>query len=172
MKQCLIAKITTVLQRVPLVRNLSRQKFIAQFLIGLIKSRNVLFGEVAQHLNDAAKPASNENRIQNFFRDVDLDYIVLARLLVRLLPATGKLRLCIDRTEWDVGQCQVNILLVTVVQGDWHVPLYWELLDNRSGNSNAAQRIAVLQVCLDLLGHERIGLVLGDREFGGHVWLK
>ena len=171
-KQCLIVKITTVLQRVPLVRNLSRQKFIAQFLIGLIKSRNVRFGEVAQHLNDAAKPASNENRIQNFFRDVDLDYLVLAHLLVSLLPATGKLRLCIDRTEWDVGQCQVNILLVTVGQGDWHVPLYWELLDNRSGNSNAAQRIAVLQVCLDLLGRERIGLVLGDREFVGHAWLK
>ena len=75
-------------------------------------------------------------------------------------------------TEWDVGQCQVNILLVTVGQGDWHVPLYGELLDNRSGNSNAAQRIAVLQVCLDLLGRERIGLVLGDREFVGHSWPK
>ena len=132
-KHCLIAKITTVLQRVPLVRNLSRQKFVAQFLIGLIKSRNVLFGEVAQHLNDAAKPASNENRIQNFFRDVDLDDLVLASLLVSLLPATGKLRLCLDRTEWDVGQCQVNVLLVTVGQGPWHVPLYGELRDNRSG---------------------------------------
>ena len=76
-KHCLIAKMTTVLQRVPLVRNLSRQKFVAQFLIGLIKSRNVLFGELAQHLNDAAKPASNENRIQHFFRDVDLDYLVI-----------------------------------------------------------------------------------------------
>ena len=172
MKQCLIAKITTVLQRVPLVRNLSRQKFIAQFLIGLLKSRNVLFGEVAQYLNEDAKPKSNETRIQNFFRDVELDYIVLARLLVSLLPTTGKLRLCIDRTEWDVGQCQVNVLLVTVGQGRWHVPLYWELLDNRSGNSNAAQRIAVLQVCLDLLGRDRIGLVLGDREFVGHTWLK
>ena len=65
--RCLLAKMTTVLQRVPLVRNLSWQKFVAQFLIGLLKSRNVLFGEVAQHLNDAAKPASDENRIQNFF---------------------------------------------------------------------------------------------------------
>ena len=70
-KQCLIAPMTTVLPRVPLVRNLSRQKVIAQFLIGLLKRRNVRFGEVAQHLNDAAKPASNENRIQHFFRDVD-----------------------------------------------------------------------------------------------------
>ena len=172
MKQRLIAKITTVLQHVPLVGHLSRQKFIAQFVIGLIKSRNVQFCEVAQHLNDAVKPASNETRIQNFFRDVPLDYLIFARLIVRLLPANGKLRLCLDRTEWDFGQCQVNILLVTVGCGEWHVPLYWELLDNRSGNSNAAQRIAVLEVCVALLGRERIGLVLGDREFVGHIWLK
>ena len=172
MKQRLIAKITTVLQHVPLVRNLSRQKFIAQFIIGLIKSRNVLFGEVAQHLNEHALPASNETRIQNFFRDVELNYLVLAQLMLRFLPAKGKLRLCIDRTEWDIGQCQVNILLVTVGRGEWHVPFYWEMLDNKSGNSNTAQRIAVLQVCLDLLGRERIGLVLGDREFVGHAWFK
>ena len=172
MKQRLIAKITTVLQHVPLVGHLSRQKFIAQFVIGLIKSRNVQFREVAEHLNDAAKPASNETRIQNFFRDVTLDYAAFIRLIIKLLPATGKLRLCLDRTEWDFGKCQVNILLVTVGCGAWHVPLYWELLDNRSGNSNAAQRIAVLEVCVAMLGRERIGLVLGDREFVGHVWLK
>ena len=172
MKQRLIAKITTVLQQVPLVGHLSRQKFIAQFVIGLIKSRNVPFCEVAQHLNDAVKPASNKTRIQHFFRTVNPDYLTLARLVVRLLPATGKLRLCLDRTEWDFGRCQVNILLVTVGCGAWHVPLYWELLDNRSGNSNAAQRIAVLEVCVAVLGRARIGLVLGDREFVGHLWLK
>lgn len=172
MKQRLIAKITTVLQHVPLVRNLARQKFVAHFLIGLIKSRNVQFGEVAQHLNDAVKPASDETRIQDFFRQVELDYLVLARLLLTLLPATGKLRLCLDRTEWDFGQCQVNILLVAVGRGAWHVPFYWELLDNRSGNSNAGQRIAVLAKCVTVLGRERIGLVLGGREFVGHEWLK
>ena len=98
MKQRLIVKITTVLQHVPLVGHLSRQKFIAQFVIGLIKGRNVRFCEVA-HLNDAVKPASNETRIQPFFRPVKPDYLTLARLVVSLLPATGKLRLCLDRTE-------------------------------------------------------------------------
>jgi len=56
--------------------------------------------------------------------------------------------------------------------GAWHVPLYWELRDNRRGNSNAAQRMAVLEACVALMGRERIGLALGDREFVGHVWLK
>ena len=172
MKQRLIAKITTDLQHVPLVGNLSRQKFIAPFVIGLLKSRNMPFCEVAQHLNDAAKPASNETRIQNFFRDVTLDYLVFTQLIIRILSTTDKLRLCLDRTEWDFGQCQVNILLVTVGCGAWHVPLYWGLRNNRRGNSNAAQRKAVLEACVARLGRERIGLALGDREFVGHVWLK
>ena len=172
MKQRLIAKITTLLHSAPVVRHLARQKFVSQFVIALLNSRNVQFCAVAQHLNDAVKLASNETRIQDFFREVDLDYWVLAQLLLHLVPAQGKLRLCLDRTEWDFGQCQVNILLVTVGRGDFQVPLYWELLDNRSGNSNAADRIALLQVCVQLLGKHRIGLVLGDREFVGQQWLK
>ena len=172
MKQHFAAKITTLLQQAPFVGHLSRQKFVGQFILGLIKSRNVQFGEVAQHLNDAAKPASNETRIQDFFREVDLNYVLVARLLLSLLPAQGKLRLCLDRTEWDFGQCQVNVLLVTVGTGEVHVPLYWQLLDNRSGNSNAADRIAVLEKCVALLGKDRIGLVVGDREFVGHAWFK
>lgn len=161
-----------LLRRAPIVSNLARQKFIGQFVVALLKSRNVQFGEVAQHLNDTVKVASNETRIQDFFREAELDYFVLAQLLLSLLPRQGKLRLCLDRTEWDFGRCQVNILLVTVGQGAFHVPLYWELLDNRSGNSSAADRIALLQVCLQLLGRSRIGLVVGDREFVGHTWLK
>lgn len=172
MKQRLSAKITTLLRHAPVVRNLARQKFVSQFLIALLKSRNVQFCEVAQHLNDAVKLASNETRIQDFFREVDLNYLVLAQLLRRLLPAQGKLRLCLDRTEWDFGQCQVNILLVTVGRGEFQLPLYWELLDNRRGNSNAADRIALLQVCVRVLGKHRIGLVLGDREFVGQQWFK
>ena len=66
-KQYFAAKITTLLQQAPFVGHWSRQKFVGQFILGLIKSRNVQFGEVAQHLNDAAKPASNETRIQDFF---------------------------------------------------------------------------------------------------------
>jgi len=162
----------TLLQQAPFVRYLSRQKFVGPFIIGLIQRRNVPFGEVAQHLNDAVKPASNETRIQDFFRQVNLDYMLVAKLLMSLLPAQGKLRLCLDRTEWDFGQCQVNVLLVTAGAGDVHVPLCGQLLDNRSGNSNAADRIALLADGVALLGRERIELVVGDREFIGHTWLK
>ena len=46
------------------------------------------------------------------------------------------------------------------------------MLDNRSGNSNAGQRIALLEHCLRCVDKKRWGLVLGDREFVGHAWFK
>ncbi|WP_226929811.1 hypothetical protein [Hymenobacter siberiensis] len=49
--------------------------------------------------------------------------------------------------------------------------LYWHLLDNRSGNLNAADRIAALESAH--LAKDRIGLVRGgDRESLGHAWFK
>jgi len=70
-------------------------------------------------------------RIQDFFRQVELDYEQVALLMCLLLPRQGKVRLCIDRTEWDFGKCQVNILMVLASQGAVQVPLYWELLDRQ-----------------------------------------
>jgi hypothetical protein len=172
MKQSLVEQISKVLTEIPMVQNLARKKFICQFVIGLIKSRNVQFAEVAQHLNDKAKLSSNEVRIQDFFREVEIDYFFVAALLVSLLPSKGKLRLCIDRTEWDFGSCQVNILMVIAGTGAKQVPLYWEMLDNKSGNSSTEDRIDLLKMCVKLLGKERIGLVIGDREFVGHKWMK
>ena len=61
---------------------------------------------------------------------------------------------------------------MSVGQGAFRVPLCWELLDNRSGNSNATDRSALLRVHMQVLGKERIGLVPGDREFVGHAWFK
>jgi len=72
-KQRRSAKITTLLQRGPVVRNLARPRFVGQFVIALLKSRSVQFCEVAQHLSDAVKMASNETRIQDFFRETDLN---------------------------------------------------------------------------------------------------
>jgi|AntAceMinimDraft_5_1070358.scaffolds.fasta_scaffold69132_1 hypothetical protein len=172
MKQSLIDEITKVLKRVPIVENLARKKFVSQYIVALVKSRNVQFCEVAQHLNNNVKLASNEIRIQDFFREVEIDYHCVAALLLSLLPKGKKLRLCIDRTEWDFGKCQVNILMILVGYGELQIPLYWELLDNKSGNSNANDRINLLSYCIEIIGKNRLGLVVGDREFIGHYWIK
>lgn len=111
-------------------------------------------------------------RIQDFFREVEIDYRQVALLLICLLPAKKKVRLCIDRTEWDFGETQFNILMIVVGYDDFQVPLYWELLDNNSGNSCTKDRKDLLELCIAAVGKERIGYIVGDREFIGHSWVK
>jgi hypothetical protein len=172
MKTSFSDKIKEVFSKVKIVKNRARQKFVLSFLLGLIKSRRVQFCEVAQHLNEQVQDISNEVRIQDFFREVEVDYEQVALLMCLFLNRKDKIRLCIDRTEWDFGKCQVNILMVLACQGQVQLPLYWELLENKSGNSSTLDRKAILGKCMKLLGKERIGVVIADREFVGHAWLK
>ncbi len=67
MKEYFTAEITAMFSKVPIVKNLARQKFMLMFVLGLIRSRKVQFCEVAQYLNDEAQDKSNEVRIQDFF---------------------------------------------------------------------------------------------------------
>jgi Transposase DDE domain len=122
--------------------------------------------------NEGAQLRSIVHRLEDFFREVEFDYEQVACLLFFCLGNRGKIRLCIDRTEWNFGSCQVNILMLIACNGERHVPLYWELLDNKSGNSNASDRIALLEQVVHLIGLSRLGLVVADREFIGHQWLK
>jgi len=105
MKPSFSDKIREIFIKVKIVQNLARQQFVLRFLLGLIKSRQVQFCEIAQHLNEQVQDISNEVRIQDFFRQVTLDYEQVALLLCLFLNPKEKVRLCIDRTEWDFGKC-------------------------------------------------------------------
>ncbi len=172
MKSDFIREITTLLDKANIVRNAARKNFIARFVIALIKSRNVHFAEIAHHLNDDVKIASNETRIQDFFREVEIDFVAVAKLIINILPRNVKLRVCIDRTEWNFGIREVNILMLLIGFGDLQVLLCWEFLDNRSGNSSSEDRNNLVIRLLSLIEPDRIGLIIADREFVGHKWLK
>ncbi len=70
----------------------------------------------------------------------------------------------------DFGLYQCNILMMVAKSESMGIPLYWELLDNKSGNSSSKDRIALLAKVIKILGKERIVVVV-DREFIGIKWI-
>ncbi len=112
MKTSFNDKIKELFFKVKIVKNLARQKFMFSFLLGLIKSRKVQFCEVAQHLNEEVQDICNEVRIQDFFRQVELDYEQIALLMCLFLKRKEKVRLCIDRTSEDAQRIRLNGTLV------------------------------------------------------------
>jgi len=172
MRYSLTSEIKKLLDRFPILANLSRKKFLAMYILALINSRNVQFCETANHLNPKVKNESNEIRIQDFYREVHLDFDQLALLFFCIFPSSQKLDIVIDRTEWDFGKYQCNILMVVISNRTLTLPFYWELLDNKSGNSNTENRIDLVKKCLDIILPQQISLFVGDREFIGHTWFK
>lgn len=164
-------EIREILDQIQIVKHAFRKDFVGLYIPSLIQSGSVQFHKTAKYLNEDVKLDSNTKRIQDFYREVELNYEFVAIFLLSLMPKK-KLRICIDRTEWDFGLCQVNILMVLVGQDDFYIPFYWELLDNNSGNSNTEDRIVLLEKVLNVIPVERISLLVADREFIGHKWLK
>jgi hypothetical protein len=148
----------------------NRQEFLCSMVEGVIKSRSVIFSEIADKIDKPIKPSSIERRIQDFFAKVSIDYQQLAAFLMSFVPH-DQLTLSIDRTEWDFGQTQVNVLCVVVSIGKMAVPVYFEMLDNNSGNSNATDRINLFKSLISIVGKDRIQMLVMDREFIGHKWL-
>jgi hypothetical protein len=171
MKKNIIDEVTKLFDKIPLAKNLSRKKFISSFLMGLLDSRKVQFQEIALHIESEAKLASVEGNIQSFFKEVAFDYEPVCLLLIMFLPS-GKVSLSIDSTEWDFGIYQCNILMIVAKNDAIGIPLYWELLNNKSGNRSSEDGLTLLAKVIKLLGKEGIRVVVGEREFIGIKWIK
>lgn len=154
-----------------IIAHKKRQEFLCELLGGMIKSRSVQFSELADKIDKPIKVSSIERRIQDFFLRVSFDYGQLMLFFLSFIHHDG-LVLSIDRTEWDFGKTQINILCVVVSIGKMAVPLYFELLDNRSGNSNSSDRIDLFKDIVAQVGKDRIELLIMDREFIGYKWLR
>ena len=108
-----ITKIYCLIRTLRVVQHKKRQEFLCSLIEGLIKSRSVLFSELADKITSSSKVESIERRIQDFFQKVEFDYKQLGELLLGFVHHQ-KVLLSIDRTEWDFGKTQVNILCVVV----------------------------------------------------------
>ncbi|SMF95105.1 Transposase DDE domain-containing protein [Methylomagnum ishizawai] len=150
----------------------ARIGFLAHFLLALLKVRSVNLAELATGFGGPAKVESHYKRLQRFFRAFELDQDVLARLLVRLVPVgDGPWRLTLDRTNWKFGLAEINFLVLGIAHRGMAVPVFWSVL-GKAGNSDTAERIALMERFLKVFGTARIAALLADREFIGEDWFR
>jgi hypothetical protein len=163
-------KLANILQQ-QLGWHATRTQFAAAFVLALLRLRTVNFPSLALCLNPHAKRASNERRLQRFFAGFKLDSDTFAKLLFTLTPASGPLVVTLDRTHWQVGRVDVNVLLFAIAHRGVAFPTVWKLL-GKPGNSNQAERKALLERLLKVIAQSRIKAVVADREFIGEGWFE
>lgn len=144
---------------------------MALIVVGLIGARTVNLSHIASERPGAAQVASTYRRLQRFFQHVALGPDWAAPLVARLVGLAGSWHLALDRTQWQVGARDVNLLVLAVVTPRFRIPLIWTGLEGRGG-SDTEQRIALMRRYLALLDVSTIELLLADREFVGADWIE
>lgn len=155
--------------------NRARVKFVARFVVVLLAAQTVCLTQLAVLFPSAATAESCYKRMQRFLRSFDLDFASLARLLVQIAGVSPPWTLALDRTNWKLGKAHLNILMLCVVHERIAFPLLWTVLERegigKAGNSNAKERIALLERFVEVFGIEQVAFLCADREFVSRDWL-
>ena len=151
--------------------NRSRLKLMSMFVIALCKVQTVGFEKLSKAFDSEALPSSSLRRIQRFIADFILDADLIAKMIFSLLPEKENLSLCIDRTNWKLGQADINILMLGITYQGVAFPLLFKML-NKRGNSNTRERIELIDRFIRLFGDQCIDCLTADREFIGDTWIK
>jgi hypothetical protein len=147
-----------------------RRQTLAFLALGMLSARTTNLSVLASEWTGPALVSSTYRRLQRFFQFAEVAEDWAAAVAAGLLRLEGPLTLVLDRTNWKVGRREINLLVLAVATRRHRVALMWTVLD-RAGNSGAPERIALIERFIAIFGRERIGLLLGDREFIGTEWL-
>ena len=142
---------------------------MALFIVSLIKVKTVNLTQVALALNPQVNAASNYRRLQRFFAEFAVDFDMLSRFMVALLPIE-KFILTLDRTNWKLGKADINLLVLAIAYKGIAFPVMWIFLSKR-GNSDTAERIELMDRFIGLFGRDCIQCLVADREFIGREWI-
>lgn len=149
--------------------NKARVYVIVGMVMGLIRLRTVNLTRLSIILNPMVSAQTNYRRYQKFFLQFVPDGKSVAMLLSSFLPE-GKWVVSMDRTNWKLGERDINILMIAVAYKGMAIPLIWSLLPKR-GNSNSDERILLMEKFVQWFGSDRIETFVADREFIGSLWL-
>lgn len=148
--------------------NGARLSCLSMWLLALIQEKTVNLVSLSLAFQGVTQPESAYRRIKRFFTEMRLDNVKAARLVLSLLPPPPY-TVCVDRTNWQFGKVDINILVIAIAHRGVAFPIVWSILDKK-GNSSSDERIDLLQRFFELVAPEDIALFLAEREFIGVTW--
>jgi hypothetical protein len=153
-------------QQLPM--NGARLTCLSMLLLALVQEKTVNLVSLSLAFQGVTQPESSYRRIKRFFTEIRLDKVKVARLVLTLLPPPPY-TVCLDRTNWQFGKLDINILIIAIAHRGVAFPILWTFLDKR-GNSLSEERIHLLQGFFKLIDPKDIAFFLADREFIGVMW--
>jgi Transposase DDE domain len=150
--------------------NKARMNCFCAMLLAVLKLRSMNLKEIAMGMSDNTQLDSRYRRVQRFLDQHWINFDLVAMFIMLLFGFTGTTYyLSMDRSNWQWGEKNINILTLAVVYQGAAIPIFWILL-NKKGNSDTRERIALVKRFIKLFGKANILGILADREFIGEDW--
>jgi hypothetical protein len=134
---------------------------IRMFTTAAIKTRSVDFKQLSLSMNPAVDDESNIKRLQRLVDEVKLEAADKRHFV---LMGRSKVRVSLDRTEWDFGSVTNNLLTAGVETSGLAIPVHTKDL-GKCGSSNDDERIEAVDAILEIIPVECIEVLTADREF-------
>ena len=150
--------------------NVARVKCLAQLVFAMTVVKSVNLAQVATAFQGPAKEASHYKRACRFMSGFTVPLAAVAKFMVSVFPFGNVWYIAIDRTNWKLGQQDINVFVLSICYGGIAVPLLWKTLDKRA-NTKTEHRIDMMNRFIKLFGVAKIASLLADREFIGKEWL-
>ena len=138
------------------------------FTKATIQTRSVDYRQLSLAMNHDVDPDSNFKRIQRLIDEVTLNPIDKCHFV---MMGRSKVRIAMDRTEWDFGQLTNNLLTSGVEYNGLSIPIQVTDL-GKCGASNDDERIQAVNAMLEIIPAEEIEVFTADREFPSKRFLK
>ena len=127
--------------------------------------------------NSQTKTDSHYKRLTRFFNDKTAQHKLWKWLIIWLIDyikrwdgRSRSLYLTLDGTSWQLGTCQIHLLVLCLVYRGVSLPLLWHDL-GKKGHSSQQERKRLLQQAMKLYPLKGFCL-LADREYEGKEWFK
>ncbi len=149
---------------------------------GILRAKTVNLSEVNDEIDfeqsGRSTLASQYNYVLKTFQTGDVERVirqVFNILVILFYGGEESVKILIDRTNWEKGEDDVNILSIGLLYKERiYIPLIGEDLGYK-GNSDSETRILLTDKLLEWWGAMQIPvpqfIIVGDREFIGEEWL-
>lgn len=151
--------------------NLAHIKCLSMLLGALCTMQTVCLSKLATAFDNRVSSESSFLRFQRLLAQIVLDLDVVAGYLKSRIPFDGPYTLTMDRTNWKLGDVNINALVLGIAYDHMSFPILFRLLPKR-GNSNFKERINIMKRFIRLFGRDSIKCLVADREFVGNEWFK
>ena len=138
------------------------------FTKAAIQTRSVDYKQLSIAMNHDVDPDSNFKRIQRLIDEVTLSAIDKHHFV---MMGRKKVRIALDRTEWDFGKLTNNLLTSGVEYNGLSIPIQVTDL-GKCGASNDDERIQAVNAMLEIIPAEEIEVFTADREFPSKRFLE